>query len=240
MIFCITIPNSPLTHGYAERICVVTQFSHWVGSHSLFQGIFPTQGSNPVSCITGRFFTTRQVTRRWPIFSGPAEIQGRPRVRMPCMSNAGFRLEEQHSDGPAHSLPSVATTHTHRGSTGVSRPASHPRVTGCLSTHPCSSSDTNVSTTTALNTHSGHTHCLLLSHLSFPVFTSSPSSSDFVSCLLTPCNRQSLALHGHHHAMVLILPCPAQGVLAAPSVNRYFKTEQKPHCGSVLKMYCCI
>ena len=27
--------------------------------HALFQGIFPTQGSNPrVSCITGRFFTT--------------------------------------------------------------------------------------------------------------------------------------------------------------------------------------
>ena len=32
-----------------------------VGSHSLLQGIFPTQGSNPrphSSCIAGRFFTT--------------------------------------------------------------------------------------------------------------------------------------------------------------------------------------
>ena len=28
-----------------------------VGSHSLLQGVFPTQGSNPVSCIAGRFFT---------------------------------------------------------------------------------------------------------------------------------------------------------------------------------------
>ena len=27
------------------------------GSHSLLQGIFPTQGSNQVSCIAGRFFT---------------------------------------------------------------------------------------------------------------------------------------------------------------------------------------
>ena len=29
-----------------------------VGSLSLFQGIFPTQGSNQVSCIAGRFFTS--------------------------------------------------------------------------------------------------------------------------------------------------------------------------------------
>ena len=28
-----------------------------VGSHSLLQGIFPTQGSNPVCCVAGRFFT---------------------------------------------------------------------------------------------------------------------------------------------------------------------------------------
>ena len=28
-----------------------------VGCHCLLQGIFPTQGSNPVSCIAGRFFT---------------------------------------------------------------------------------------------------------------------------------------------------------------------------------------
>ena len=28
-----------------------------VGSNSLLQGIFLTQGSNPVSCIAGRFFT---------------------------------------------------------------------------------------------------------------------------------------------------------------------------------------
>ena len=28
-----------------------------VGCHSLLQGILPTQGSNPVSCIAGRFFT---------------------------------------------------------------------------------------------------------------------------------------------------------------------------------------
>ena len=28
-----------------------------MGSYSLLQGIFPTQGSNPVSCIAGRFFT---------------------------------------------------------------------------------------------------------------------------------------------------------------------------------------
>ena len=28
-----------------------------VGSHLLFQGVFPIQGSNPVSCIAGRFFT---------------------------------------------------------------------------------------------------------------------------------------------------------------------------------------
>ena len=27
------------------------------GCHSLLQGIFPTQGSNPISCIAGRFFT---------------------------------------------------------------------------------------------------------------------------------------------------------------------------------------
>ena len=27
-----------------------------VGCHFLLQGIFPTQESNPVSCITGRFF----------------------------------------------------------------------------------------------------------------------------------------------------------------------------------------
>ena len=30
---------------------------YWSGSHSLLQGIFPTQGSNQVSCIVGRFFT---------------------------------------------------------------------------------------------------------------------------------------------------------------------------------------
>ena len=29
-----------------------------VGSLSLFQGIFPTQGSNQVSCIAGGFFTS--------------------------------------------------------------------------------------------------------------------------------------------------------------------------------------
>ena len=28
-----------------------------VGSHSLIQGIFPTQGSNPASCTISRFFT---------------------------------------------------------------------------------------------------------------------------------------------------------------------------------------
>ena len=30
-----------------------------VGSHSFLQGIFPTQGSNLVSCVAGRFFTFR-------------------------------------------------------------------------------------------------------------------------------------------------------------------------------------
>ena len=29
-----------------------------VGSHSLHQGTFPIQGSNPVSCIAGEFFTS--------------------------------------------------------------------------------------------------------------------------------------------------------------------------------------
>ena len=29
----------------------------WVACHSLLQGIFLIQGSNPVSCIAGRFFT---------------------------------------------------------------------------------------------------------------------------------------------------------------------------------------
>ena len=47
MIFCITIPNSPLPHCYTEHVCLVTRISHWMGSHSLLQGIFPTHGSNP-------------------------------------------------------------------------------------------------------------------------------------------------------------------------------------------------
>ena len=36
-----------------------------VGSLSLLQGIFPTQGSNPVSCIAGRFFTCRATRENW-------------------------------------------------------------------------------------------------------------------------------------------------------------------------------
>ena len=36
-----------------------------VCSHSFLQGIFPTQESNPVSCIAGRFFTTWD-TRKAP------------------------------------------------------------------------------------------------------------------------------------------------------------------------------
>ena len=39
-----------------------------VASHSLLQGIFPTQGSNQVSCIVGRFFTiraTKEVQEYW-------------------------------------------------------------------------------------------------------------------------------------------------------------------------------
>ena len=38
-----------------------------VGCHSLLQGIFPTQGLNPGSCIAGRFFTilaTREVSTK--------------------------------------------------------------------------------------------------------------------------------------------------------------------------------
>ena len=38
-----------------------------VRCHSLFQGIFPTQRSNPVSCIAGRFFTiwaTREAPKK--------------------------------------------------------------------------------------------------------------------------------------------------------------------------------
>ena len=38
-----------------------------MGCHFLLQGIFPTQGLNPVSCISGRFFivwTTREACRR--------------------------------------------------------------------------------------------------------------------------------------------------------------------------------
>ena len=38
-----------------------------VGCHSLLQGIFPTQGSNPGLCIAGRFFTVR-ATREALIF----------------------------------------------------------------------------------------------------------------------------------------------------------------------------
>ena len=40
-----------------------------VGSLSLLQGIYPTQGSNPcllqVSCISGRFFTTEPPGKAW-------------------------------------------------------------------------------------------------------------------------------------------------------------------------------
>lgn len=51
------------------------------------------------------------------------------------------------------------------------------------------------SATTTLNTNFGHIYYLLFSYLSFVVFTSSPSSFDFVSCLLSLRNRQSLALY---------------------------------------------
>ena len=36
-----------------------------VGSHSLLQGIFPTQGSNQVSHIAGRFFTSWATREAW-------------------------------------------------------------------------------------------------------------------------------------------------------------------------------
>ena len=41
-----------------------------MGCHALFQGIFPTQGSNPVSCIAGRFFTTEPPGKplKYPLF----------------------------------------------------------------------------------------------------------------------------------------------------------------------------
>ena len=41
-----------------------------VGSLSLLQGIFPTQGSNPGLCIAGGFFTSWVVREAWEYWSG--------------------------------------------------------------------------------------------------------------------------------------------------------------------------
>ena len=58
-------PPGSSVHG----ILVLPGQNTGVGCHALLQGIFPTQGSNQVSCIAGRFFTswaTREdLLNRW-------------------------------------------------------------------------------------------------------------------------------------------------------------------------------
>ena len=62
--------------------------------HSLLQGIFPTQGLNPGSCITGRFFTlwaTREVVVGSVQFSHSVlfhslRLHGLQQTRPPCPS----------------------------------------------------------------------------------------------------------------------------------------------------------
>ena len=46
-----SLPVSPV-HGILQA-----RILDGVGSHALLRGIYPTQGSKLVSCITGRFFT---------------------------------------------------------------------------------------------------------------------------------------------------------------------------------------
>ena len=54
----------------------------WVANHPLLQGIFPTQGSTPIYCIAGRFFTiwaTREASTPtiWPSNSTPRYLPKR-------------------------------------------------------------------------------------------------------------------------------------------------------------------
>ena len=56
------ISNLPLCNpmNYRPPGSLSMEFSrqeYWSGLLSLLQGIFPTQGSNQVSCFAGRFFT---------------------------------------------------------------------------------------------------------------------------------------------------------------------------------------
>ena len=46
-----------------------------VGGHSLLQGIFPTQGSNPVSCIAGGFFTVWATREAQLSYQGSIQVQ---------------------------------------------------------------------------------------------------------------------------------------------------------------------
>ena len=63
MLRCLVMSDSLGPHGlYPTRPLCPWDFpgkNTGVGKHSLLQGIFPSQGSNPVSCIEGAFFTTR-------------------------------------------------------------------------------------------------------------------------------------------------------------------------------------
>ena len=60
-VSCSFVPDSLQPHGLqSTRVLCPWDFpgkDTGVGCHFLLQGIFPTQGSNQVSCIAGRFFT---------------------------------------------------------------------------------------------------------------------------------------------------------------------------------------
>ena len=81
-----------------------------VGSLSLLQGIFPTQGSNQVSCIAGRFFTswsTRKANHFVVSVQFSSVAQSCPTLCDPMNhSTPGLPVH--------HQLPEFTQTHVHR------------------------------------------------------------------------------------------------------------------------------
>ena len=64
-----------------------------VGSLSLLQGIFPTQGSNQVSCTAGRFFTswaTREAQKYWLKLYGVGHLSLLQQIFLTQESNQGL------------------------------------------------------------------------------------------------------------------------------------------------------
>ena len=54
---CPTLWNLMDCSPSGSSVLGISQAEYWSGLHSFLQGIFPTQGSNSVSCTPDRFFT---------------------------------------------------------------------------------------------------------------------------------------------------------------------------------------